>query len=414
MKILQVAPPWVDIPPEDYGGTEWVVANLVKGLSNLGHDVILFATKSSKVEGRRYVFQKPLFDQRISWSAALPALIHYHEAFKHASDYDVVHTHLSSETDLAMMPFLADLTQKNIPNIVTVHSRWPFDDYSHMDQIFLDLYANKITAVNISHSMQEVLPKQFRDGGVVYNSLDVSKIKFNPKVGQYLTWLGKIVPEKGTAQAIKVAKKMGEQLIFAGVIDQQRKDSVDYFRFQVKPLIDDRQIKYLGPADLKLKNELLGGAKAFLNPIAWDEPFGLVIIESMASGTPVISFSRGAAPEVIKDKETGFLVNSTKGMLKAISQIPSISRIRCREHVIQYFGIESAAKQYLDIYNKEIRRHNRVTRSKIISGNGMLPKHNGKRITSTALSHSLFGQYNPSGSVRSRSSIVYIGIERKS
>ena len=358
MKILQIAPAWVDTPPKDYGGTEWVVANLIKGLSELGHDVTLFATRNSRIEGKlKYVFESCLLDQGISWTAALPALIHYHQAFSEADKYDLVHAHLSSETDMILLPFLADLTERGIPNLMTIHSPWPFDRYSNMDETFLDLYGGKILAVNISAMMQKTLPGQLRDGGFVYNSLDISKMKFSPRSGTYLTWLGKIVPEKGTAEAIKIAKMAGEQFIFAGIVDEYYERSVNYFQKEVKPLIDGNQIRYLGPADLKLKNELLGGAKAFLNPIDWDEPFGMVIVESMACGTPLISYARGAAPEIIKHGENGFLVSNKNEMLKFLTKVRKIDRQKCRQHVEDQFSPKVAAAKYLNLYRREIQLH---------------------------------------------------------
>ena len=142
-----------------------------------------------------------------------------------------------------------------------------------------------------------------KHGGVIYNSLDISKIKFSAKGGKFLTWLGKIVPYKGILEVIKVAKMAKKQLVFAGIVDKLNSISVNYFEKKIKPLIDGKQIIYLGPADLKLKNKLLGNAEAFINPIKWDEPFGMVMIEAMACGTPVISFKRGSAPEVINDKK---------------------------------------------------------------------------------------------------------------
>lgn len=358
MKILQIAPAWVNTPPKDYGGTEWVIANLVKGLAELGHDITLFATKSSDVNVKlKYIFEKSLLEQGIPWTAALPALIHYHQALKEASNYDLVHTHLSSANDLILLPFLADLTERNIPNVMTIHSPWPFDRANNTDEIFLNLYADKILAVNISLSMQKTLPKQFRDGGYIYNSLDASRMKFNARGGEYLTWLGKIVPEKGTAEAIKIAKVAGEQLVFAGIVDQHREASVKYWQTEVKPHIDGHQIKYLGPADLKLKNKMLGGAKAFLNPISWDEPFGMVLVESMACGTPLISYDRGAAPEVIKHNETGFLVKNQAGMFKSLTKVLKIDRQKCRSHVEQHFSPQSAALKYLNVYYKEAKFH---------------------------------------------------------
>lgn len=373
MKILQIASAWVNTPPKDYGGTEWVIANLIKGLSELGHDVTLFATKNSRIEGKvNYIFEKPLLDQGVSWTAALPALIHFHQAFKDAKKYDLVHAHLASETDLIILPFLADLTEKGIPNILTIHSRWPFDRYSHMDQAFLKLYADKILGVNISKAMQKTLPADFRDGGFVHNSLDITKMKFSAKGGKYLTWLGRIIPEKGIAEAIKIAKMAGEQLIFAGIIDKYHKRSIIYFEREVKPLIDGHQIQYLGPADLRLKNELLGGAKAFLNPIDWDEPFGMVLVESMACGTPLISYNKGAISEVVKDGECGFLVKNRFQMFKSLRKIHKINRRRCRWHVEEYFSPRVAAQKYVNLYQKEKLFHrarnlgNGISRSSIL------------------------------------------------
>lgn len=354
MKILQIAPAWVNTPPQDYGGTEWVIANLITGLSELGHDVTLFATKDSRVPGKlEYIFERCLLDQNISWTAALPALIHYHQAFKNAFAYDAVHAHLSSETDLIILPFLADLTEKGIPNLLTVHSPWPFDRFSKMDEMYLNLYGEKILVVNISKVMHKTLPSKFRDGGFVHNSLDITKMRFNPRGGNYLTWLGKITPEKGTAEAIRIAKMAGEQFIFAGIVDKYYEKSVNYFQREVKPLIDGRQIQYIGPADLKLKNKLLGGAKAFLNPIDWDEPFGMVIVESMACGTPLISYDKGAAPELIKHGENGFLVNSRIEMLKSVIKVANLDRKKCRQHVEDHFSPKAAARKYLELYRKE-------------------------------------------------------------
>lgn len=367
MRILQIAPAWVNTPPNDYGGTEWVIANLVTGLSSLGHDVTLFATKDSQVESKvEYVFERCLLDQEISWTAALPALIHYHQAFSKAEEYDVVHVHLSSETDMIILPLLADLTKKGIANLMTIHSPWPFDRYSNMDEMFLNLYASEILAVNISRVMHKTLPFQFRDGGFVHNSLDVSKMKFSPKEGSYLTWLGKIVPAKGTAEAIKVAKMAGEQFIFAGIVDKYNELSVQYWEHEVKPLIDDYQIKYLGPADLKLKNKLLGGAKAFLNPIEWEEPFGMVIVESLACGTPLISYNKGAAPELIGHGEHGFLVKSRDEMIKCLSKIGKIDRQKCRSHVEEHFSTKAAAQKYSRLYRQEILLHQFKTMDKFI------------------------------------------------
>lgn len=365
MKILQIAPAWIDTPPKEYGGTEWVISNLTSGLVSLGHDVTLFATGDSQSSGKlQYIFKKSLLKQGFDWKDALPVLMHYFEAFKNAKYFDIVHAHLSSTTDLMLLPLLSELTERGIPNLLTIHSRWPYD--STIEKIFLKFYAKNILAVNISQAMHKTLPKQFRDGGVVFNSIDFNKFMFYPKGKNYFTWLGKILPEKGIAEAIKIAKKARKQFIFAGVIDTHVERSMKYFKQQVKPLIDNKQIHFVGPANLKLKNQLLGGAKAFLNPIAWEEPFGMVVLESMASGTPVISYNRGAIPELIEDGKTGFLVKNEAEMVKAINQINKIDRQACRQHVENNFSTQKIAQQYLKVYLSEIKSHKMLRKRKVL------------------------------------------------
>lgn len=358
MKILQIAPPWIEIPPKDYGGTEWVIYNLAKGLTELGHDVTVFAAKNSKVLGKlKYVFEKNLLSKKIDWKYVLPTLFHFHQATRQAYQYDVIHAHLSSSADMAILPFLSDLTEEGVPNILTVHGHSPFDKYSNSDPYYIKNYGSSITAVGISEFMHSKMPKEFWDGGFVHNSLDLSSYKFNPKGGKYFTWVGKIMPKKGTAEAIKIAKKLGEQLIFAGIVDPYKEESVKYFENEVKPLIDGNQIKYLGPGDLKLKNELLGGARGFINPIDWEEPFGMVLVESLACGTPVISYDKGAVSEIIKDCVNGFLVNNKSEMLKAVKQMGKIKRKDCRKSAEENFSPKAASLKYLEIYRKEIVKH---------------------------------------------------------
>jgi glycosyltransferase involved in cell wall biosynthesis len=358
MKILQIAPPWIDIPPENYGGTEWVIYNLIKGLEQLGHSVTLFATKTStppKQTKLRYAFKKSLVDMYLPWEAALPPLIHYYEAFKLADDFDIVHAHLSSQTDLMTLPFLADLTKRGIPSVLTIHGHHPFDRFSNFDRQYYRRYAKYISVINISKTMADLTPKPFKKAGVVYNSIDLSTIEYSPK-GSYLTWIGKIISSKGLSDAIQIAKKTGEKLIFAGLVDEYQSHSMEYFEEKVLPYIDNKQIIYVGPADQKLKSELLGGAKAFLNPIHWVEPFGMVMIESMAAGTPVISYDRGAAPELIVNGKTGYLVETKKQMVNAVKKIDLITRIDCRNHVKENFTPRIAARQHIKIYHRIIEK----------------------------------------------------------
>jgi glycosyltransferase involved in cell wall biosynthesis len=387
MKILQIAPPWIATPPNGYGGTELVVYNLCKGFVELGHDVTLFATKDSKSPDELdYVFNKGLIDMDIDWSASLPPFLHYHQAFQNADQFDIVHAHLSSGTDLMILPFMSDLMKKGIPTVMTIHGHWPYDRTTFMDPYFKKLYAENIPVISISRTMQKLVPKEFRDVGYVHNSIEPSTLKYyshssrhveldpvsasvpapmkkadsgsrsgmtNTHKG-YLTWLGKIVPDKGTHEAILAAKAAGEKFVFAGIVDKYQKISVEYFETKVKPLIDDDQVVYLGPADVKMKNKLFGEAKAFLNPINWEEPFGMVMVESLACGTPVISFNRGAAPEIIKNGKNGFLVKNRKEMIKAIGKLDQIKRKDCRKYIEDNFSPRAASEKHIEIYEREI------------------------------------------------------------
>ena len=375
MKILQIAPPWIATPPFGYGGTELVIYNLCKGLVELGHEITLFATKNSQSPDELdYVFNKGLVEMDIDWSASLPPFVHYHQAFQKAGEYDVVHAHLSSGTDLLILPFLSDLAQKGKAAVMTVHGHWPYDRNTYMDSYFKKFYAKDIATISISRAMQKLLPKEFRDIGYVHNSLDPNTLSFRARHGSYtnksfygasrlrgngmnyLTWLGKIVPDKGIHEAILAAKEAGEQFVFGGIVEKYDKLSVDYFQTKVKPLIDDDQVIYLGPLDVKAKNKLMGGAKAFLNPITWEEPFGMVMVESMACGTPVISYNRGAAPELIKNGKNGFLVRNRKEMVRAIARVDTIKRKDCRKYVEEKFSPIAAAKKHIEIYQREIAK----------------------------------------------------------
>jgi glycosyltransferase involved in cell wall biosynthesis len=373
MKILHIAPPWIATPPSGYGGTELVIYNLCKGLVELGHEVMLFATKNSQSPGElEYVFHKGLVDMDIDWTASLPPFVHYHQAFQKADAYDVVHAHLSSGTDLLILPFLSDLAHKGKAAVMTIHGHWPYDRNSYMDPYFKKLYAKDIATISISRAMQKLVPKEFRDIGYIHNSLDPNTLSFRarPRIYTqkssdgdsrflgtdegYLTWLGKIVPDKGTHEAILAAKEAGERFVFGGIVDKYDKQSVGYFQTKVKPLIDGEQVVYLGSLDVKAKNKMMGGAKAFLNPIAWEEPFGMVMVESMACGTPVISYNKGAASELIKNGKNGFLVKNRREMAKAIAKIDTIKRKDCRTYVEEKFSPVAAAKKHIEMYQREI------------------------------------------------------------
>lgn len=363
-----------------------VVYNLCEQMKKLGHDVTLFATKDSRTSAKlKYVFDKGLIEMGLPWNAALPPLIHYQQAFKlyNEGNYDIIHLHLSSQTDLMILPFISQLKK---PYLMTVHGHFPYDVYSHFDDFYFSYYGKNISAVAISKTMQDYLPKTIKCDGYVYNGMDVRSMTFNPDPGSYYAWIGRIVPAKGLHHAVNVARATGEKLIFAGTLNKNNENGcLDYFKEKIEPYIDGKQIIYLGEADFEMKNKLFAGAKAFLNPIDWVEPFGMVMIEAMACGTPVISFAKGAARELVKDGKTGFLVRDESEMIEAMGNIESIDRAACRAHVLENFSAEASAMRYLQMFRKKIAefKHSKagvLVQTKHILGDLIQPIPNFKSI----------------------------------
>lgn len=278
-------------------------------------------------------------------------MIHYDLATKNAENFDIIHFHLSSQSDIAMFPYIAKL---KVPHIVTIHGHWPYDVFSHMDKIFLEYYGSKLRIVNISKYMNNNLHHNFKTCGYVHNPIDISKYQFNQHPSDYFTWIGRIIPDKGLHLAIKAALETNNKLIFAGVYNQDNSQENDYFEAEIKPYIDNKQIIFLGPANLEAKNELLKNAIAFLNPIEWEEPFGMVIIESMACGTPVISYNRGAVSEIIIDNQTGYLVEEFESIKDKMQNAAMLDRQTIRNHVKVNFSQEKCTKKYENIYIKQI------------------------------------------------------------
>ncbi len=367
MRIAQIAPPWITIPPKNYGGTESVIYNLVEELVAQGHDVTLFAPGDAKTSARLVsFFPTSLLAEKVEWSMHLKAFYHLQKSLEHvrAHQFDIVHTHLSSGSDLYLLPLTAYL---ETPHVSTLHSHSPFDHspggrVGDADRYYMD-WAPSVPIVAISESAraQEKLPFHFVD--VVYNGIEMRQ--FPPpskKRGDYLVWLGRFVPEKGPHLAIEAAKRAQVPLVLAGTIDRYMKASVDYFQEQIKPQIDNKQIKYIGPVNMKRKVSLLSRARGFLNPIEWAEPFGMVMVEAMALGCPVISFAQGAAPEIVADGKTGFLVQNLDEMVQSIPKIEQIDREATRLHVEGHFSTQVMAEKYTQVYEKVIAINKKVSR----------------------------------------------------
>ena len=247
------------------------------------------------------------------------------------------------------------------PHVTTLHSLFPFDRDARSnrtgdaDSFYME-WAPFLPMVAISESARQYVPYPLNFVGVVHHGLYIQDFKpVKRKMGENFVWLGRFVPEKGAHLAIEAAKQAQVPLVLAGVIDRHSKISMDYFEQVIKPQIGKDQITYIGPVNMRQKNTLFGRSRGFLNPIEWKEPFGMVMIESMAMGCPVISFARGAASEIIANGETGFLVDTVDEMVSAIAKIDEIDRNAVRTYVEQNFSSQAMAKNYVEIYKKVIQ-----------------------------------------------------------
>lgn len=366
MKIAHIAPPWIAIPPKNYGGTEIVIANLVEEQVAQGHKVTLFAPGDARTSATHISFlPKSLLEDGVPWSAHLKAFYHLYKSLECTSEFDIVHMHLSSSSDLYIFPLVAHLT---VPYVTTLHSRFPFDRVrtwvGDADKFYME-WAPSIPMVAISESAMEEVPYDLNFVGVVHHGIPMQRFRpLKVKRGDFFVWLGRIMPEKGPHFAIEAAHKAGVPLILAGNIDQHLPESITYFEEMIKPHIDDDQIKYIGPVNMRQKISLLSRARGFLNPIQWEEPFGMVMIEAMALGCPVISFPRGAAPEIVAHRKTGFLVHNVDEMVKFIQRIDEIDRTATREYIEKNFSARAMADKYVKIYKKVIaKKKNAVVRS---------------------------------------------------
>lgn len=346
LKIAQIAPLWFSIPPEKYGGIERIVSYLTEELVKRGHDVTLFASGDSKTKAKLVsVVPKSLIKSRYNWQDPFWNLENLSTAFKRAKDFDIIHSHL----DVWTLPF-QNLTK--VPVLHTFHNQLykasvirDGEKKPSRLEIF-EKHKKETLAVFISKSEKEKSAVKFPKSWVVYNGIDVSQFKFNPRPEDHFIWIARIDPFKGIENAIVAAEKAGVKLLLAGRLDPYRED---YFKTKIKPHLSQK-IKYLGELSSKELSDFYGKAKALLYPIEWEEPFGLVMVEAMACGTPVIAFDRGSAKEVVKDGKTGFVVKNIEEMVKKIKKIDAIKREDCRKWVEEKFTYQRMVSDYEKIY----------------------------------------------------------------
>jgi len=339
MKIAQIAPLYEAVPPKLYGGTERIVAHLADALVELGHKVTLFAaadarTHATLVASRDQAIRLDPAPLKSDLAAHLAML---HEVRRRANEFDVLHFHV----DLLHFPFFEDCASRTV---TTLHGRLDLKDlpeaYWRWPQFPL---------VSISHHQRR--PLRFaRWLGTVQHGLPPSLYPFTAKPeGGYLAFLGRISPEKRPDRAIAVAKRAGLPLKIAAKVD-----AVDraYFRDEIAPLLDDPQIEFVGEIDDAGKAAFLGNAIALLFPIDWPEPFGLVMIEAMACGTPVVAWACGSVPEVIDDGVSGRIVRSEDEAVKAIPEVARLDRKRIRGTFEQRYSALVMASRYVELYER--------------------------------------------------------------
>jgi glycosyltransferase involved in cell wall biosynthesis len=357
MKIGVIGPIWYNIPSKKYGGTESVVSNLVNGLSEKNHDVTLFGPATSDVKAKVHGTSiKPVFELGMDWNNNIVSqMYHITEAFDRADDFDILHMHLNKSHDYSSL-LLAAVSQT--PIIFTLHFPIPLrshlenkeeHSYHRQDRLIMLEKFKMLPYTTISDAQQRPLDMNFIR--TVYNSLEVSDYHFTPKSDNYFVWMGRVRKIKGTKEAILAAKEAGVALKLLGVVDQDIAGDVQYFEEEVKPLIDGKQIQWMGEADITMKNEIMGKAKAFLNPIQWEEPFGLVMTEALAMGVPVIALNRGSVPELVKDGVTGFVAENMQEFVTRIKEVEKIDRKACRDWVVEQFNNEQMIAGYEKAYD---------------------------------------------------------------
>ncbi|QSJ19960.1 glycosyltransferase family 4 protein [Nostoc sp. UHCC 0702] len=373
LKIAEIAAPWFSVPPRDYGGTEAVISNLTEELVKQGHNVTLFASGDSQTSGElKSYIETSLSMQKIPWNNYLEAEYHMINSFREIAHnphkYDVIHTHLSSASDLIIFKLASQIP---VPHICTIHSNFPFDRReNHLgdgDKYYFN-WAKDTPLIAISNRAKEnmMLDSQLPLSliGVIPHGLSDSQfIQGEILPSKNLVWIGRIVREKGTKYAIEAAIKAKRKIIIAGIIDTYLPDHTNYFYQEVLPLIEENPdyAEYIGPVSTEEKLELLKSSYCFLNPIQWEEPFGLVMIEAMACGCPVISFNRGAAKELIKPGLNGDFAASLDEMAAKIELVgDNIDREQMVRDTWNNYSVKTMAKRYVMKYKEVINSYKKL------------------------------------------------------
>lgn len=342
MRIAQIAPLMESVPPKEYGGTERVVHFLTEELVRLGHDVTLFASGDSVTSAKLV----PCCETSLRLNAAVKDQLAYHiamleDVFSNAASFDALHFHI----DYLHFPLSK---RQRTPALTTLHGRLDLPELQPLYRKF-----SGMPLVSISDAQRAPLPRA-NWVKTIYHGLPENLLQFHRNSGSYLAFVGRISPEKRVDHAIEIAARGGVHLKVAAKIDPNEKD---YYRTVIAPLFRKyrKHVEFVGEIGEKEKDEFMGNALALLFPIDWPEPFGLVVIEAMACGTPVIARRRGSVPELVEDGVTGLIYDEIEEGIKAVHAIGNIDRLSCREAFLRRFSSTRMAEEYIHVYQQLIQ-----------------------------------------------------------
>ncbi|SDL72975.1 glycosyltransferase family 4 protein [Tessaracoccus oleiagri] len=339
LRIGVVAPPWYCIPPKAYGGTEAVVAAVVDQLVARGHHVTLVASGEPGTAAQRYVqvYEEPPYE--LLGHDVMPELVNAAEAHAALSDLDLDVIHDNSAAGPLSAP------ARKCPTVVTTHGpvAGPNGDYYRRLGATVELVA-------ISEAQRRQAP-DLHWAGMVHNAVDVASFPFNPDKSDYLLWMGRFCPDKAPDLAIEVARRSGRPIVLAGKLNDQRER--EYFESRVRPLLGP-DTDYVGEADSLLKRELYANAAALVFPIQWEEPFGMVMAEALACGTPVVATPRGSVPEIVRPGHNGFIARDVEGLVDAVARLDEIRPADCRADALARFDLPVMASGYERVFRRVI------------------------------------------------------------
>jgi glycosyltransferase involved in cell wall biosynthesis len=328
-RVAVLSPVASRTPPRQYGAWETIASNIAEGLVARGWDVTLFASRDSITNARLHAVVDRGYEENPAVDPKVAEYLHISEAFEHAHEFDLIHSHYDfmalTYTRLVKTPVLTTIHGFSSPRIMPVYEKY-------RDGYFVSIsHADRVPGLNYL--------------ATVYNGIDLSLYPLQESGGDDLVFLGRIHPDKGVHLAIELARRTGRRLIIAGIIQDEA-----YFKEQVKPHVDDRNICYAGSVGVAGKNELFARARALIHLNTIPERFGLVLAEANAAGVPVIAMDLGSCREVIQDGKTGFLVTSVHQAVEALERLPEIDRRACRQRVQRCFSIETMVEAYEQVY----------------------------------------------------------------